>query len=62
MPSLQSRRARIKELVEWGKGKNTMNIDLLFTEAHNRFPFTREATLLSYAQAALRILQKESDE
>ncbi|GAI11348.1 unnamed protein product [marine sediment metagenome] len=56
MPSLRSRIARIKELGEWGKGKNTMNIDLLFAEARDRFPFTRDPTLLSYAQTALRIL------
>ena len=54
----QTRIARIKELVEWGKGKNTMNIDILFAEARDRFPFARKVTVMNYAQVALRILKR----
>ncbi len=59
--SSQSRIARIKELVEWGKDKNTISVDDLLEEARNRFPYNRESTLMSYAQAALRIIQRSGD-
>jgi len=53
------REKRIRELVEWANHNNINTYEEILEHAKTLYPTLMEQTLRSYAEAALRILEKE---